>query len=160
MANRITLLGNDTRKDQDTQNGQINLEFNKIGRFLNSNNTSIITSIEPTLTTDLTTTSTNLVSIDALSSSFKNTSELLLVSMSFCLSGTADVFLDITIDQKSVLSKPYLFSGTNKQIITIVEQLPKVSISQHPLRLNWKVSSGTATMYKDGINKIQIMEIF
>ncbi len=160
MANRITILGNDLRKDQDTQNGQINLEFNKIGRFLNSNNTSIISQNEANISADLTNSSTGFVSIDTLSNSFKNTSELLQINMSLCMSGTNDVFVDISIDEKSILSKPFLFSGTNKQIINITENVSRISLGQHPIKVLWKVSAGTATLYKDGNNKIQILEIF
>ncbi len=161
MSNKkITLLGNDLRKPVENQLAQIKLDTDNLNRYLNSTNSTIVAATELKVSADLTNTSTILTKIVQFSLQFNNLSETIEILVGLCAGSTNDGYFDIYIDEQSILSRPYLFSGNNKNIITLFRKVDGLGVGSHTFKLLWKVSAGTATVYKDGQNFIQIANVF
>ena len=161
MATRITILPNDTNKDQATQNSQISLAIINTASTINSTIGGSILSGEMGLNSDLTTGSSSLTNM--FKCTFTNQSNNIVVFVSFCASSSSLCSVDLQIDGKSVLAKPYIFNtGSSDTIIpiSINQQISGIQNATHQLQVLWSVTSGTATVYSNSTSSVQIMQYY
>ncbi len=159
MPKQLIISGNDNKKQPEIQLAQINGDLATTARFINSSQSNEIFSFPINITSNLTVTNTNLVQIPPFVIQFDSTSDYVLFNIDLCVSATADLFIDIQIDGSSVLAKPFLLSGTNKQLVDI-SRIFTLGAGSHTVRVLWRVSGGTGTMYSAGNNFIQAFNFY
>ncbi len=159
MSKQLVISGNDDKKPAETQLSQINGDLATTAKFINSTQTTEIFSFPINSTADLATSSTSLVQINPFVIQFDSSSDNVQINLNICVSATADAYIDIQIDGTSVLNKPFLFSGTNKQALNVSRNV-LLTNGGHTLKVLWKVSSGTVTMVAAGNNFIQAFNLF
>ncbi len=159
MPKQLIVSGNDEKKPQEVQLSQINNDLISTSKFINSTQSSEIFSFPINVGTSLSTNSTNFVQINPLVIQFDNNSDYIYFNLCLCLTATNDGYIDIQIDGKSSIQAPFLWSGTNKQII-IISRMFTLTSGSHILKVFWKTSAGTVTIQGAGNNFVQMFNIY
>ncbi len=159
MPRQLSISGYDDKKPVEVQVSKIGDDLTTTAKFINSSLSNEIFSFPINISSNLTTTNTNFTQINPFVIQFDNSSDSVQITLNMSVTATADGYIDIINDGTSLLNKPFLFSGTNKQIVNIT-RIFTIPAGSHTLKVMWKVSSGTLTLNSAGNNFIQAFNIY
>lgn len=136
---RLSILGNETRKDQDTQFGQILISLQDIQSW-SSNILSkrLFYSSSPDSETS---TNTNWVSISGLVKNFTINNPLCMMNLSLCLSGEGYIGI---FANETLLEEKYFNHGTNSINMDYTKFITFKN-GDNKLEIKWRVATGTIT---------------